>query len=67
MAGRKTVDLPEAMVRLYNDTPGHVLDNFVASMAVMWVESEAEKKTSVREEKQMGSLGKKAKKWLDSL
>jgi hypothetical protein len=67
MANRKTVDLPKAMLRLYNDIPGHELDNLLAGMAVFWVVSAKEKKESVREAKQMGSLGKKAKKWLDSL
>jgi len=67
IAGRKTVDLPKVMLRLYNDVPGHELDNLLAGMAVMWVESEEQKKKDVREEKQMGSLGNKAKKWLDSL
>lgn len=67
MAGRKTADLPKAMLRLYNDVPGHGLNNFLAGMSVMWMESEEQKKTSVRDEKQMGSLGEKAKEWLDSL
>lgn len=67
MTGRKTADLPKAMLRLYNDLDGHDLDNFLAGMAVIWMESEEQKKTSVGEEKQMSSLGKKAKKWLDSL
>lgn len=67
MAGRRTADLPNAMLRLYNDLPGHDLNNFLAGMSVMWMESEEQKKTRAQEEKQMGSLGKKAKKWLDSL
>lgn len=67
IAGRKTVDLPKVMLRLYNDVPGHELDNLLAGMAVMWVESEEERKKGVREEKQMGLLGNKAKKWLDSM
>lgn len=67
MANRKTVDLPKTMLRLYNDIPSHESDNLLAGMAVFWVVSEEEKNKSVREAKQMGSLGKKAKKWLDSL
>jgi hypothetical protein len=67
MVNRKAVDLEKAMLRLYKDLPGHNLDNFLANMAVFWLVSEEAEKAIVREEKQMGSLGKKAKKWLDSL
>jgi hypothetical protein len=67
MVNRKAVDLGKAMLRLYKDIPGHDLDNFLANMAVFWLASEEGEKVIVREEKQMGSLGKKAKKWLDSL
>ena len=67
MVNRKAVDLEKAMLRLYNDLPGHDLDNFLANMAVLWLASEETENAVVRGEKQMGSLGKKAKKWLDSL
>jgi hypothetical protein len=55
------------MLRLYNEIPGHELDNLLFNMAVMWLATEEEEKESLRKAKQMGSLGKKAKKWLDSL
>jgi hypothetical protein len=67
MVSRKAMDLEKAMLRLYKNLPGHDLDNFLANMAVFWLVSEEAEKVVVREEKQMGSLGKKAKKWLDSL
>ena len=67
MANRKTVDFPETRLCLYNEYPGHDMNNLLAMMSVLWVVSDEEKKESLREAKQMGSLGKKAKKWLDSL
>jgi hypothetical protein len=67
IAKRKTVDLDKVMLRLYNEIPGHELDNLLFNMAVMWLATEEEEKESLRKAKQMGSLGKKAKKWLDSL
>lgn len=67
MVSRKAMDLEKAMLRLYKNLPGRDLDNFLANMAVFWLVSEEAEKVVVREEKQMGSLGKKAKKWLDSL
>jgi hypothetical protein len=67
MVNRKAVDLHEIMLHLFKDLPGHELNNFLANMAVFWLVSEEAEKASVREEKQMGSLDKKAKKWLDSL
>jgi hypothetical protein len=67
MVNRKAVDLGKVMLRLYKDIPGHDLDNFLANMAVSWLVLEEAEEAIVREEKQMGPLGKKAKKWLDSL
>jgi hypothetical protein len=67
IAKRKTIDLDKVMLRLYNEIPGHELDNLLFNMAVMWLATEEEEKESLRKAKQMGSLGKKAKKWLDSL
>jgi hypothetical protein len=55
------------MLRLYNDIPGHESDNLLGNMAVMWLATEEEEKENVRKAKQMEPLGKKAKKWLDSL
>ncbi|KAG9651436.1 hypothetical protein KCU95_g19212, partial [Aureobasidium melanogenum] len=62
---RKSAELHKAMHHLHTSIPDSE-DNLLSTMSVFWLASE-EENDIVRQTKQVGSLGKKAKKWLESL
>ncbi|KAK6006355.1 hypothetical protein QM012_006765 [Aureobasidium pullulans] len=65
MEKRKSAELHEVMHHLHTSIPDSE-NNLLTTMSVFWLASE-EESDNVRQAKQVGSLGKKAKKWLESL
>ncbi|KAH0367579.1 hypothetical protein KCU65_g4578, partial [Aureobasidium melanogenum] len=65
IAERKSAELHETMLHLFTSIPDSE-NNLFGLMSIFWLASEEDSGT-LRQAKQAGSLGKKAKKWLESL